>query len=1009
MGSETAPRAEAAALERALSRLALRRHVLPNGMRVLVCPTPSRGRVSCRLLYRVGAADDPSEATGLSHLLEHLMFKGTHRLGVRDAALDVRLQAELEALRRAGAHAPQAGAALRARFERLREAERDNLVRDELWRLYLEAGATDLNAYTSDDATLYTVTLPPEALELMCAIEAERMAHAVLREFDTERQVILEERRLESSQPERRYAEALRELHYRGTPYRWPVTGYAEHIARVELRTLERHYARHYVPERAILVLVGDCDPDRAVACAQRHFGELQRRRDTEQAPPRASAAVASFSAWRGERPLGAARLLGRGRCRARVTLLFPAPTFADRDAVYADVLTAILDGAHGLLFTELVERRALALEAGMHYDAQVRDSALALEALPRPGVSCEQLEHAMWEVIAQVCERGVEPAALVRGKRLLAAGFVAALEDDAQLAARLAWWEAFGGGIEALERLPGRWAEVHAHGLAAFCRRLFDRERVTIGRFVHEEGERLELHAHAVPSARPIALRALAEDTLSPRAASALAGARPPRARERSGGGGPLAPNWFRRWRRASRALSLPKLERHAFALFGGRLRAVFVHDPHLPVVRLDLFVRRGEIHVPKHLRGLGALTARMMREGGAGAYDAQALEAQLADLAAVIDLETGLEFTHLELWSLAPLFERTLRCLADIVLRPRWCARRFERFRAEMIEELRHRDLEPENALGRRLRERIYGDHPAAWRKERETIEAITLDALARLHAETFVPEHMVLALSGDLDLERFVPLFERELAPLAERMPPPAAPPLPRPVPRPHPELLVLEHPGAETAIEWVAPAVDRLHPDVLALSVLDQLLGGESFTSRIPVRVRGEEGLAYGAGSYFVPRLFVPGVFGLYVQCAPERAARVARILSDELQRAREQAPAAAALERAVRRVRDGLAHRIATPHARALCLAELLLAQAPSDHLERLLERLEGLEPEMVRAAAARYLAPERMVRAVLGPVGRLLGPDPVTGERLEAIGPIVRETLRLGGEQRRGG
>jgi zinc protease len=936
---ETARQDAAAAVAEALAGLTVHERQLANGMRVLVCPRPTRGRLSCRLLYRVGSACERPGRTGISHLLEHLMFKGTERLDGRE----------------------------------------------ELWGLYLDAGGTGLNAFTGEDATVYTVTLPPSCLELFCWLEADRMQHAALRGLETERKIILEERRLERSRPQQRYAEALRALHYRGTPYRWPVTGYAEDIARTDLRALRSYYRTFYAPGRAVLALVGDVDPDVAMETVDRTFGAVPARGDAADDGERVAEAD------------GPARMRARGRARSRVSILFRAPAFADPDAPCGDLAVAVLEGTHGRLHAALVEQSAVAAEASALFDAQVRGGVLAVEALPRPGAKLHEAELALRHEVARLAREPVPAAELERARRLLTAGLVAALEHDGRLAERLAWWTAFGGGVAALRALPERWAAVTPEALRAFAAHAFDPSRATVGVFEHAEVEPLEVRAEP-----PVAWEGddddLDLDLDHGHVHDHDHGHEEGPAEQ--GGAGAFHP---RALIQPPPKLALPRLRDHEVRLLGGRLRCVIVPDRSIPVVRIDVFIRRGEVHVPRARRGLAMLAAHLLRTGGAGARDVVALDARLAELAAHLDADAGLEATHLELWALRPVAQEALGMFADMLLRPRFEPARLERAREELIEEARHRDLEPENALGVALRRMVYGDHPAVWQEDAETLRSITAGSLRAFHAELLRPEGMALAVSGDVDPDTFAQELEELLAPLAD-VPGVAPPPeIPAPVPAPVDRLLVLDHAGDETAFEWVAPAVERTHPDVVVLGALDQVLGGESFTSRIPARVRGEEGLAYGAGSYFVPRLEVPGVAGIYVQCAPGHAARAARICREEIARLSDGAPTEAELARARRVLRDGLAQRTATPRARSLCLAELCLAGAPPDHLERALEQLEALTPEDIRAACARYLATDRLHAAFVGPAAQLLASDPTTGDRLADLGEVeVRPAVERG-------
>ncbi|GIW72119.1 MAG: hypothetical protein KatS3mg102_1661 [Planctomycetota bacterium] len=995
---------------RALARLPLVEHRLANGLRLIVAQRPGSGRVACRLLYRVGSADEQPGSIGIAHLLEHLMFKGTERIGVIDPELDRTLQQQLEAVRTAlaasarRAPADQRAAAARrrllARQRALREQERRNLVRDELWELYLEAGATGLNAYTCEDATVYTVSLPAERLELFCWLESDRMAAPVFRELDTEREIVIEERRLERRRPEARYAERLQRVHYRGTPYRWPVTGRVRDLEQLGAAACQRFFAAHYGPDNAVLALAGELDPERALALAERYFGAL---------PPRAAPAPAPVFAppGGGERSWRQVRMALPARPRA--SLLVAAPAFGAPQAAAAELLAALLEGAHGRLVRALVEQQALALEASAHYEPCVREGVLELEAVPRAGVAPAQLLGALRVELERLAEHAVAAAELERARRLLLAGLLEALEDEGQLAERLAWWSAFGEGAAGLRALPERWAAIDPEALCETAAGLLAAARRTAGLLEHREAGRRRRGPRARAAVRP----GSAAGAPPPAGGRATAPGSCPLSAQRADdqpGPRPLAP--ARPPDRAHpRALGLlapvapqprpPRLAEHLVDLLGGRLRAVLVPDRTLPAVHVEILIRGGELGVPRERRGLAQLCALLLRSGGAGALAPARFDERVAELGASLEAEAGLEGTRLELWALAPQTEPALELLAEMLLRPRFAPERLVRAREELVLEVRHRDDDPERALGLMVRRLCYGPaHPAAWQMEESGLRAIGEPELRAHHRQLLQAERMVVAASGDFEPERLAACLERLLAPLGEL---PAAPP-PAPPPAAQPArggvVWLLDHPGEQTALEMAALAVDRLHPDVPVLAVLEQVLGGESLCSRITARVRADEGLAYGAGGYFVPRLGLPGLLGVYVQCEPERLARAAHICAEEIARLRTEPPAAAELERAQRVLLEHAAERFATPRGRALALAELLLANGPPDLYERHLEAVRALGPEQVREAAARYLAPERLQVVALGPAPRLLAADPDTGARLAELGELRRRAAR---------
>ncbi len=232
----------------ARAALEVEEHVLPNGMRLLLVPRPDEPSVSAGWVAHVGSANERPGITGISHLFEHMMFKGTKAIGTKDVARDAKLIDEQERVR--GLMRAQ-DAVLRAalrrgeidditkpenktaryreldrEFDALVKEQRDLLVKNEFDRIYTTAGASGMNASTNTDVTQYFVTVPKNRLELWFWMESDRLSAPVFREFYSERDVVFEERRMRTeSTPTGSLDEAFEEMFWDGHPYSWPVVG----------------------------------------------------------------------------------------------------------------------------------------------------------------------------------------------------------------------------------------------------------------------------------------------------------------------------------------------------------------------------------------------------------------------------------------------------------------------------------------------------------------------------------------------------------------------------------------------------------------------------------------------------------------------------------------------------------------------------------------------------------------------------------------------------------------
>ncbi|MGZ5380997.1 MAG: M16 family metallopeptidase [Thermoanaerobaculia bacterium] len=342
-------------------------HVLSNGMKVLLVPRRDEPVVSGGWVAKVGSANERPGITGISHLFEHMMFKGTEAIGTKDFARDQKLIAEQErvrglmrdeetkmrtALRRGeidDVAKPESKTArykeLEKEFDALVKEQRDLLVKNEFDRVYTKLGASGMNASTNTDLTQYFVTVPKNKLELWMWMESDRLKAPVFREFYAERDVVFEERRLRTeSTPTGRLDEAFEEMFWHSHPYTWPVVGYPSDIPAITKAQADEYYALFYAPNNITAVLVGDFDPKEALAMAERYFGRIPRGKNL---PPEMTILPPK---WEAEM-----RFNGEADTNPQVYVNWHTVPFQNKDAYPLQVLAQLLNGRTGRLYKAMV------------------------------------------------------------------------------------------------------------------------------------------------------------------------------------------------------------------------------------------------------------------------------------------------------------------------------------------------------------------------------------------------------------------------------------------------------------------------------------------------------------------------------------------------------------------------------------------------------------------------------------------------------------------------------
>ncbi len=269
----------------------LTKFTLDNGLTFLVLERHEAPVISFHTYADVGAVDEVKGFTGLAHLFEHMAFKGTQTVGTRDYQAEAAVLAKMDDLfvairkeKQKGDRAnPETLKQLQEQFDQAGQEAQKYVVHDEYETVLTRQGARGFNAYTSEDATQYVVSLPSNKLELWMMLEADRFAHPVLREFYKEKDVVMEERRMRTeNSPTGRLYEEFQALAYLAHPYGEPVIGHMSDVQALSRSEAEAFFKAHYGPSNLTIALVGDVDPGQRQTSGRqvlrRHCRRVQAR-----------------------------------------------------------------------------------------------------------------------------------------------------------------------------------------------------------------------------------------------------------------------------------------------------------------------------------------------------------------------------------------------------------------------------------------------------------------------------------------------------------------------------------------------------------------------------------------------------------------------------------------------------------------------------------------------------------------------------------------------------------
>ena len=477
---------------------------LSNGMKLLLVERHDDPTIAGGWVAHVGSANERPGITGIAHLFEHMMFKGTTTIGTRDYSQDQQIIAEQEKVRE---QMRREEAKMREAYrrgeiddllkpenktERLKELEkefaqlvkkqREILAKNEFDRIYTTAGASGMNAFTTTDLTGYFITVPANKLELWMWMESERLFRPVFREFYAERDVVFEERRMRTdSTPLGKFAETFESIVWESHPYSWPTVGWPSDIPAITKAEADEFFSLYYAPQNITLILVGDLKADDATALAKRYFERIPKG---EADPPD----VVTLEV----KQIAEKRMNAEAETNPQVDIVWHTVPFGHKDTYPLNILAQVLSTRTGRLFKGLVLGSEVATEASASPGHRKWAGLFEISGEAKEGHTPEEVEQAIYAELDKLKREEVPPNELQKVKNNFAAYEFRRLTSNMSILMQLIFNDGSGDWRE-INEAGRKHQAVTAADIKRVVNEYFSKENRTVGTYTRKKAKSAE------------------------------------------------------------------------------------------------------------------------------------------------------------------------------------------------------------------------------------------------------------------------------------------------------------------------------------------------------------------------------------------------------------------------------------------------------------------------------------------------------------------------------------
>ncbi|MFH7028661.1 MAG: M16 family metallopeptidase [Heteroscytonema crispum UTEX LB 1556] len=870
----------------------VRKTVLDNGLTVLTKEVHTAPVVSVQVWYRVGSRNEGPGLNGISHQLEHLLFKGT----------------------------------------------KDRPV--QFGRLFSALGS-QFNAFTSYDETAYFGTVQRDKLEALLTLEADRMANSINgpEQLTSEKRVVISELQGYENSPNFRLSKAVMQAAFPTRTYGLPVGGTKADVEKFTVEQVQNYYKTFYSPNNATLVVTGDFATEPLLQKVKETFGKVPK--SANKIPDKSPKVTVPGATTTTKGQI----VLKQPGSAALLQVVYPLVDVNHPDVPAIDVMDAILTGGRSSRLYQALVESGLASSVGASPTEMIEPGWYEIRATAAPGKDLSQINQVLQESLVKFQQGQVTPEELNRAKTQLQATFVLSNQDITSQATQLGYNQTTAGDYRYVERYLKAIALVTPADVQRVAKTYLNPAKQTIGFFEPTQ-----------PDGKP--------------GTSSGSGGRTV---ENFSPGKPVDPAELAKYLpKATSATTRSKQPLpEQFTLDNG-LRVLLLQDRSVPTINISGQIDAGTEFDPNQKAGLANLTATNLMNG-TKTQNALALAKNLEDRGASLNFSASREGVNIEGDGLSANLPVLVQTLADVVQNATFPPDQLELTRQRSLTSLKVQ-LDDPRTLGRRVfQQAIYPEnHPFHSFPTEETLKSITRDDLVRFYQQNYRPDTTTLALVGDFEPTKVKELLNQAFGKWQVQG---KAPTLNIPavsLPQTTTQLAKVI-PGKSEAVTYIGyTGISRKDPRFYAALVLNQILGGDTLSSRLGTEVRDRQGLTYGVYSAFAAGVN-PGPFLIQMQTAPEDAQKAIASTVALLKQLREQGITEAELNSAKRSITNSYPVDLASPSQVASTILENAIYGLSAAEIREFPKRIDAVNMAKVQQVIQELIQPDKLVIVITGP------------------------------------